>query len=200
MTLAARLLRAHVLRSTRKTRVLTVVLAAQRQAKIHQIRLRTVLQHDVPGLHIPVDQTVLVSMVQSTRNPDHQLHRLTNRHPRPLQPLRQAASLDVLRHDVRQILRRPADVVHRHDVSVIQLRDDPRLHRAALHVLGCQPPTRMRDLDRHPTLQKLVVSQVHYPKPTRSQFPFDLVTAQPQRRVHLLHRCQRHRLGQRRRF
>jgi hypothetical protein len=181
--LAARLLRAHVARRPDHLAVVPParVAAAERDAEVgHEGAVRALLDHDVVGLHVPVDHPALMGVGQRPRDLLHQLHGQPRRKwPAALHPLAQGRPVHVPHHEegeVRVLLHR----VDGHDVGVGQPRRRPRFVQEPVAVLGLLGQPAGEQLDRHQAVERHVPRQEDDPHSAAAQLALDGVAARQQ--------------------
>ena len=102
------------------------LLLAQREAEVHQHRRALGGEDDVRGLDVAVDDAPRVGMAQRVEHGDGDPRRLLPGRAMVLHPAAEVGALEVIGDDIHGALVH-ADVVHRHDAGVAQLREPPRL-------------------------------------------------------------------------
>jgi hypothetical protein len=145
--------------------------------EVHHLDAAILGDHDVRGLHVPVDVAVPVCVVERVRHPPHQLGRLAHREARAPQEGRERLALDELHHEPG----RP-HVVDADDVGVVKATGGFRLAAETLlvplaigrgHRLGLP-----QHLDGHRTVQGGVHAEVDDAHGSRTQLLQDLVPAE----------------------
>ena len=107
---------------------------------------------------------------------------------------REVAPLDELRDDVGEAVLRPAQVIDRDDVRVVEPREVAGFLQVGVHVLGSRDPLGPCDLDRDRPVKVVVVGQVDSPEASLAQDPEEPIAADPLR---WLERGLHRRLGRR---
>jgi hypothetical protein len=136
------------------------VLLPQGQPEIRHIGLAVGVQQDVAGLDVPVDQPLAMSGVQRPGHHRHQFHGFRHGRPVVLDPLRQRAAFDVLRHDEKGAILGAAHVMHGNDMRVVEAGDGAGFGQVGFGVFGPGNKSGVRHLDGDRPLQLLVVGQV----------------------------------------
>ena len=133
-----------------------------------------------------MDQPLLVRVVQGLGDRRSQFRRFGVGEGGLLHSAAKARAVDVLRDEEARELRRAADIVDRHNVLVVQVRQHPGFVQVRFDIgrLRCQFPVRHLDGDLPPQL--IVVRQVDQPRPAFSQQTFDAVTPDVRRAGRLL--------------
>ena len=132
---AARLLRRHVARSAdhhpRPRARFHIDHGRRRHARelgepeVEDLRIAVGTHHDVLGLDVPMHQAAGMRRRQRTRHLDADVHDVAHRQGALPQAVPQRLALDELGHDVGAAVQL-AEVVHDHDVGVVQARRGPR--------------------------------------------------------------------------
>ena len=104
------------------------------QAEIHQTGPALVVDHDVRGLDVAVDDAAPVGVLQRIGHLGNQTGRLTRGRPTARQEVRQGQAPDEVADQIGQALML-ANLVHRHDPRVAQLRDTAGLAQEAIPIL-----------------------------------------------------------------
>ena len=127
MSLATGLFGTHVGRRPGVLRSFADVLFPECQPEINDVRLAVVADQDVARLHIPMDESLLVGVMQGVSDGRDQFGGFPILEPLLLEPRGEVGPLDVLRDDVAGAVLRAADIIHRNDV-----RDDRDWRRCEL--------------------------------------------------------------------
>ncbi len=154
----------------------------ERQPEVGQIRLPVAVNHDVGRLHVAVDHPLAVRVIQRAahRLVDAQQVRRRERLAGLLVQVNQHAQLYTLdelhRHVVQAV--RFAEVIHRHDVRMLQRGNRLRLALEARRIAAQVAQVRLDDLERHHAPQRHVHRPVDARHPAASQRAFNLIIAQ----------------------
>ena len=116
-------------------------------------------------------------VVQRLGDRRHQLGRFPERRPSLAQPLRQIAARHVPGDDVAEPVVRSAHVVHGDDVRVVEPGDGACFGQVRLDVGRAGDALGVGDLDRHRTVEVVVVRQVDPPESPLAQRPDHPVSA-----------------------
>jgi hypothetical protein len=173
--LGARLLRAHVRgradeADRRRPRRVLQVLARAEIEHLQDLGLpvRALVQEDVRGLEITVDDALGVRRAERRRDGETELDDLRRRErPVALQAVGEVLAGEQLHHEERVARLRLADVVDRGDVLVVERASGARLTQQARAELGGQ---RVHDLDGERAPRALVhrlPALAHAPQPHR---------------------------------
>jgi hypothetical protein len=145
-------------------------------AEVHHLHVARRREHDVPGLDVPVDESVVVCELQRRRHPLRDLRGAPRVDRSVLGELvGQRRPLDELHHDVVAPAVRAA-VVHGNDTWIVELRGglglppEPPDEVTVPRVLGRE------DLHRHRSVQDAVGAPVHGGHAARAEDLAQLVT------------------------
>ena len=105
---------------------------------------------------------------QRTRHLDADVHDVAHRQGALLQPVPQRLALDELGHDVGAAVQL-AEVVHDHDVGVVQARRGPRFLTEASDPVTVGGELRREDLERHRPVELRVVGEIDLARAARAQ-------------------------------
>lgn len=123
MALAPRLLGTHVGGRPGVAWSLADILFPQGKPEIGHEGLAAGVEKNVAGLDVPMENSLLVGIVQRLGHRRHQLGRICHGRPVGLDPLRQGAAFDELGDDEAGVVLGAANVMHRHDVGVVEVGD-----------------------------------------------------------------------------
>ena len=140
MPFAASLFGAHVGRSSREAWSLANVPFSQGQPEIRHERLAGFVEQDVARLDVSMDQPLLVGVVQRLGHRRHQLHGFMQRQPGMLEPRGKVGAVDELGNDEAGELLGAADIMHRHDVGMVQVGDGAGFRQIGFGVLRAGQP------------------------------------------------------------
>ena len=171
------LLRGHVGGRAGEPRPRAHVLLTQGQPEVRHERLVRFVEEDVARLDVPVNQPVLVGVVQRLGHRRHEFHGLVQRHTGLLEPPGEVGAVDELRHDEAREPLGAAHVEHGQDVRVVEAGDGAGFLQVRFGLVGPGHQARVRHLDRHRAVQLVVVRQVDQPEPAPAQHPLDAVAA-----------------------
>ena len=175
MPFATSLLWTHVGWSSDVAWPLADILFPQSQAKIGHERLAALVEEKVARLDVPMHQPLLVGMVQRLGHRRHQFDRFVQRETRLLEPCGEVGPVDVLRDDVAGAIFGTSDIMHWHDVRVIEVRNGAGFGQVGFGVFGPGDETAVRHLDSDTPLQLLVVRQVNDAETALSQDSLDAI-------------------------
>ena len=131
------------------------------QSEIEQLRCCGT-QHDVAGLHVAVDHSVLMRLVQGIRDLDTVSERVVQAERPPRQPIGERFTFEQFHDDeINAVLT--THVVHGAYVWVIQARDRARLTLEPLAKLGVVRKMRRQNFDRDGTPETSVFGLVDLP-------------------------------------
>ncbi len=172
MPFATGLFGTHVSGSASKLGSFAEVFLLQSQPEICNIRFIAGVDEDVGGLDVSVNESLAMGVVECFSDRCHQFCRLSVRRTSLLNLRGKVAALDQFRDDVAQTVR-GAEIVNRHDVSVIETGEYTGFGQICLgFFLGKSLSTW--NLDRHGPFQLVVMSEVD---PTEPAFAQDLLDA-----------------------
>ena len=124
MPFTPRLFGTHVVGRPDMARTTTTrIVVLERQAEIDEVRLAFGVDQDVARLDVPVDQPLLVGVVERPGQCGHQLGRRRVRQPGPFDPRRQISPINVLENDIAGAFVRAADILYGNDVGVVEPGD-----------------------------------------------------------------------------
>jgi hypothetical protein len=150
--------------------------ARARDPEIGHQHLAALAEQHVPRLEVPVHDAGRVRRDQAAPRLQEPRHHLPPWPRLGVHPVVQRPALDQRHRDVHAA-RVLADIVHRHDCAVPQLRHRARLRQQAIATLRPRH-RRLHDLDRHLALELGVLGPVHPPHPATADELDDLVAAQ----------------------
>ncbi len=114
-------------------------------------------EHDVVGLEVAVDHARFVGRVNGRADLSHQGDGAIDRQPPELFELgAQRAAVDELHHEVHPDLGRRSEVVDRHDVRMLEVRDRARLAQKAVRHPRVGEQVVADDLERHGSIERQV--------------------------------------------
>ena len=163
VSFALGLLRAHVGGGAGEAASLAEIDVLQSETEVGQDRRAGRVDQDVRGLHVAVDQSVTVGMVQRFRDDRHEAGRVRYVRRRGSQQPGQIGSLDELRHHETRAVLGAADVVDRNDVRMAGGAGlSASLGEIGFHDMGrtAGHPLGERHLDRHRSVEVVVMGQV----------------------------------------
>ena len=179
MSLAARLLGAHVRGRSRQSAPLAEVLVLEGQPEVGDRGLTRGVDEDVGGLDVAVDQSPGVGVMQGVGDGGDQLRGLPERRSSLPDPGRQVAAFHELGHDEAESVVRAADVEDRHDPGMVEPGQRPGFREKRLDILGTTDAFRPRHLDGDWPVEVVVAGQVDPAEPALTQAPEDAVTVDP---------------------
>ena len=135
------------------------ILLPQGQAEIRHERFAAVVEQDVAGLDVPVDQPLAVGVVQRLGHRRCEFRRFRHGGPVRLDALGQGAAVDELRDDEAGVILGAAHVVDGNDVRVVQAGDGAGFGPVGFGVFGPGDEPAVRHFDGHEPLQLLVVGE-----------------------------------------
>jgi hypothetical protein len=144
------------------------------EAEIEDLDLALGRELDVPGLEVPVDDSLLVSGLERLGDLAGDGEDLFEREGAALQPLGEILSLDEL-HDEGADTARLLEAVDRGDVGVLQLGEELRFALEARETLGVGGECLGQDLDRDLAPELRVGRPVDDPHPALAERAGDLV-------------------------
>src|SRR5207245_2407316 len=97
-----------------------VILLPQSQAEVDDDGVASLVDHDVAGLDVAMNEAALMGMVQRLGHTRDQLGGLRKGRPDLRDPGPQIASLNELVDDVAVAIRRAANVENRHDAAMVE--------------------------------------------------------------------------------
>jgi hypothetical protein len=147
-------------------RSFTNVFFPQSQAEINDVRIAIVVDQDVAGLYISMNQPLLVSVMQRLSHGRHQFRRLLTRKPGLLELRRQIGTLDIFRDDEEGKFRRPPHVVNRDDVRMFETGYNASFGQIKLGVFGTDNPISVGHLDGHGAAELVIMRQINQPEST----------------------------------
>jgi hypothetical protein len=149
VSFATSLLWRHISGSPTEACPVVPILFPQGQPKVGHIRFAALVQQDVAGLDVPMDQPLLVGVVQCLGYCRHQFDSLVDRKAGLLDLRGEVRAVDVFRDDETGELVGTADIVYRHDVGMIEVGDGSGFGEIGLGVFGSgkQPAVRYLDGD-----------------------------------------------------
>src|SRR3970282_1924173 len=118
-----------------------------------------VIQQDVGGLDIPVDDAQIVSVLQGARDLTHEAGGVPYAGGTPQQPIGQGADLQERNDQVGVVLCFPR-VFDRNDVGVPELHEQPRLAAEPLLEIRVVGEMGCDDLERHETVSSRVMGAI----------------------------------------
>ena len=134
--LATGLLRTHVGGSSCDPGTPAEILFLERQSKVGKECVSRGINQDVARLDVSMDQPPCMSKVQGFGDRCHQSRRLVKAGSAFLDPGGKVASLDELGHDEAQTIVGASHVVNRHDMWMIEARNDAGFVQVRLDILG----------------------------------------------------------------
>src|SRR4051812_39277182 len=134
MPLATGLLGTHVRRCPCNSGTSAEILFRERQSKVSEECVSRVVNQDVAGLDIPVDQTPGMSKVQGFGDRCHQSRRLVKAGAAIFDSLGEVAPLDELGHDEAQTVVGTPDVVNRHNKGMVKTGEDSGFLQVCLNI------------------------------------------------------------------
>ena len=177
MPFATRLLGAHVVGRARVAWSAAHVLLAQREAEIGDERLAALVQQDIARLDIAMHQPPAMRVVQGFSDCGNQLRALLERRPRLLEPRGETWAVDELRNHKTQERIGAADVVHRHDMWMVEAGDGAGFGQIVVGILGAGHQAAMRHLDCHQPFQLIVAGEINESEASLPQQLFDAIAA-----------------------
>ncbi len=152
-----------------------------RHAEIGELGVALGVDHDVGRLDVAMDDARLVREFERIQQLGHQAENRAEVVPLVgVEVVLELLALDVLHHDVREIAL-GSEVVHLHDVAVVEPRDGAHftLEAHGNHARGFLIELAGEDgLDRHPAAQVRVEAVVHQTHRPLAENALDLVTAE----------------------
>ena len=131
-----------------------------RQAKVQYLGLAARRDHHVGGLDVAVDDAAFVRGVQGVGDLAPELRNVVERDRRPLDPIRQRASFDVLHRNVADAAGF-ADVVDGGDVGMGEPGGRARLAHEAAPAIVVQRERGRENLQRDPPVEPCVRGEEH---------------------------------------
>ena len=171
------LLGTHIDRRPGEVRALPELRGLQRGAEIDDVRHALLVDQDVGRLDVAMDEPFLMRVLQPPRHLGQQLGDARMHQPPAEDVLVQVVALDPLGDHVAQAVVGGAHIVDRHDLWMVQPRGAASLLQIGRKALGSFETMTMRQLDRHPALELVVVGQHHTAKAPLPQQTFDPVAA-----------------------
>ena len=165
------------------------ILLPQGQPEVGHEWLAALVEQDVPRFDVPMDQPLLVSVVQRLGHRRHQFDRFVDRKPGLLEPRGEVGAVDVLRDDETGELLGAADIEDRDDVRMIEVRDRAGFGQVGFGVFEAIHQLAMRHLDGHRAAQLVVVGQIDEAEPALAQHSFDPVATDAFRELRLAKRA-----------
>jgi len=155
-----------------------------RHPEVHDLHRAVVLDEDVRGLDVAVDDARLVRVREAREHLDDDGHLALERERRRLaHRLLEILTLQQLHRDEGRAVRVVAEVEDGHHVRVRHLRDGLRLALEALLQLGVVGDLRDHDLEGHVAVEHGVAGQVDLAHGALAEGADDVVLADPARKL-----------------
>ena len=151
------------------------------QPEVQDLDASILRDEEVLGLQVPVHDPLLVGGGEAVRDLDRVFDRLPLGQRAGGDPPPQRFPFEQLRDDIGSSLVRP-DVVHRHDVGVVQDAGRARLLLESLQPVRVLRERGRQDLDRHFAPESRIPRPVHLSHPSRPERRQDLVGAESRSR------------------
>ena len=179
MPFATCLLGTHVSGSSGALRSLADVLFSECQPKINDVRLAVVANQNVAGFHIPMDQSLLVGVVQGIRHGRDQFGSFPVLEPMLLDLRGEIGSLDVFGNDVAGTVLCAADIMHRDDAGMIEIGDRASFGEIRLCIFRLRDQLGVRNLDGNGPVQLLILGQIDKAEAAFAEHLLDAVATDP---------------------
>ena len=155
------LLGAHVGWRPCVSRTLADVLLSKCQPKIDDKGFAFAIDANVARLHVTVDKSLLVSVVQCFGHRGYQFGGFPVFQPILFDLGREVGSLDVFRHDVTGAVLRAADIVNWNDAGVIEVGNRASFGQIRLGILGFRDQLGVGYLDGDQPSERPLARQIH---------------------------------------
>ena len=148
-----------------------------REAEVQDLEMPVLVDEQVLGLQVPVDDALLVGGGEAPGNLDRVVDRLLRREGPRLEFLAQRFAFQKLHDGIGDAVLRP-EVEDREDVRMRERRDRLRLALEPGQRLGIGRDGERQDLDRHVPVELLIPSPVHLSHAARADRRKDFVGAE----------------------
>ncbi len=179
MPLASGLFGTHVGRRPGVNWSLADVLFSERQPEIDDIGLTVVADQDIARLHVPMDESLLVGVMQGVGYGRRQFRGFPVLRPLLFQPLREVGPIDKFRDNVAGVILRVADIMHRDDAGMVEIGDRASLSQIHFRIFGMRDQAGVRHLDGDGPVQLLVLSEIDKAEAPLAQHFLDAIAADP---------------------
>ena len=162
------------------------VLFPECQPEIDDIGLTVVTDQDIARLHVPMDESLLVGVMQGVGHGRHQQGGVPIIEPLLFQPFREVGPVDKFRDNVAGVVLRAADIMHRDDAGMVEIGDRASLGQIRFRIFGLRDQAGVRHLDGDGPVQLLIVSEIDKAEAPLAQHFLDAVATDP---LGMLLRC-----------
>ena len=166
MTFASGLFWAHIRWRSSQSPTLTEVLVSEGKTEISDSGLARCVDQDVGGLHVPVDQSSNMGIMQCVRYSGNQFRRVPEGRSSLSDHDCQIAAFDEFRDHEAETVFRTTHVMNRHNVGMAQLGEDFGFYKNRFHILEVGDSFRIWHLDGDGPIQIIVVCKINPPEPT----------------------------------
>ncbi len=155
-----------------------VILLPNRQPKVGDVGgLCAVLDEDVAGFDIPVDQPPPVRVMKRPSDNGQQSCRFFVARPIALDPITQRVAFDVLGNNIDRTVVGPSDIMDGNDIRMIQAGYGASFSKVGCRILQLLKSLGRRNLDSHLSLEFLVESKMDPSVSTLAQHSDQSVSA-----------------------
>jgi len=158
----------------------------QRHSEIGKGRMFAVVQQNVGGLDVPVDESLPVGLVQAPRRAGHEAHDSGSRDSLAADSIGQRPALDQFHDEVTASLVGLAGIEERNEPGRIERGDLPRLRQIHFDVLWREQPARVGNFDGHIAAQVFVPGLVDHAQGAAAQTFAHAIPAEPRRHLDIL--------------